>query len=59
MAAVNVQDQAQKERHAEWYDPDITEAPAAIRTLLESYSKVAPDQVVSHINDIVSVYSTN
>ncbi|KAI9730786.1 MAG: hypothetical protein M1818_008066 [Claussenomyces sp. TS43310] len=48
MAAVN--DASIAARSKQWYDDDLTEVNAPIRALLETYSKVPPDQVVPYIN---------
>lgn len=42
-------------RNKQWYDEDLKEVNAPIRNLLETYSNIAPEQVVAHVNDIVSL----
>ena len=46
-------DLSNAERHKQWYDNNLTEVDTPIRKLLESYSKVAAQEVVPHVNDIV------
>ncbi|KAI9830511.1 MAG: hypothetical protein M1819_005469 [Sarea resinae] len=40
-------------RNKQWYDEDLSEVNAPIRSLLETYSKVPPERVVPHINAIL------
>ncbi|KAJ5247766.1 hypothetical protein N7468_002749 [Penicillium chermesinum] len=49
MAATN---DGNKDRHQQWYDPDLEEVNPEIRSLLENYSKVPPADVVKHVNKI-------
>ena len=41
-------------RHQQWYDPDLEDVNPEIRHLLENYSKIPSNEVVSHVNEIVS-----
>lgn len=43
-------------RSKQWYDDDIAEINGPIRTLLEGYAKVPPQEVVPYVNEIVSVF---
>ena len=43
------------ERHKQWYDDDLTEINEPMRRLLETYSKVEPNKVVEHVNDLVGI----
>ena len=43
-------------RHKQWYDDDLAEVNAPIRKLLQTYSKVAPEEVVPHVNNIVTFH---
>ena len=46
-------DPSNAERHKQWYDDNLTEVDMPIRKLLKSYSKIAAQEVVPHVNDIV------
>lgn len=37
-----------------WYENDLQEVPEPAKTLLEGYSKIPSEQVVKHVNDMVS-----
>lgn len=50
MAATN---DGNKDRHQQWYDPDLEEVNPQIRYLLENYSKIPSGDVVKHVNKIV------
>ena len=53
MAATN--ETSSPHRNKGWYQEDLTEVNEPIRKLLESYSKVSSDEVVKHVNKIVSI----
>ena len=53
MAATN--ETSLSERNKGWYQEDLTEVNEPIRKLLESYSKVPSNEVVKHVNKIVSL----
>ena len=55
MAATN--DTSLPERNRKWYQDDVTEVNEPIRKLLETYSKIPSDEVVKHVNQIVSIQS--
>lgn len=38
-----------------WYEEDMKEVPGPAKTLLEEYSKIPSDQVVRHVNSMVSL----
>jgi hypothetical protein len=38
-----------------WYESDLQEIPEPAKTLLEKYSKIPSDQVVHHVNNMVSI----
>ena len=42
------------ERNRKWYQEDLSEVNGPIRELLESYSKIPSEEVVKHVNTIVS-----
>lgn len=54
MAATN--DTSFPERNKGWYNKDLTEVNEPIRKLLEGYSKVPSEEVVKHVNQIVSIH---
>lgn len=37
-----------------WYESDLQEVPEPAKTLLEKYSKIPSDQLVQHVNSMVS-----
>lgn len=37
-----------------WYEDDLEEIAEPAKTLLEKYSKIPSDQIVKHVNDMVS-----
>ena len=41
------------ERQKQWYDDDVTAVNTPMRKLLKNYSKVTPERVVPHVNEIV------
>lgn len=40
----------------DWYESDLEEVPEPAKTLLEKYSHISPDQVVRHVNGMVSLW---
>ena len=42
------------ERSKGWYQKDLTEVNDPVRTLLEKYSKLPSEDIVTHVNTIVS-----
>ena len=54
MAATN--DAADPERRKEWYEEDRTEVNEPMRNLLEKYANVPSEDVVKHVNNVVSAY---
>ena len=42
-----------KDRSVGWYDPKITTLDEPIRTLLQEYSKIPPDEVIPRIVAVV------
>ena len=45
------------EQYKGWYHEELSEVNGPIRKLLEDYSKVPHDEVVKHVNRIVSILS--
>ncbi len=43
-----------RDKSVPWYKGDIGEIPQPARELLEKYSGIAPDTVVSHVYKVVS-----
>lgn len=43
------------EKYSGWYVPDLTSVSDHTRMMLEDYSKVEPEKVVDHVNNIVSI----
>ena len=43
----------------QWYTAEIKSIPPATRELLEKYSGVPADQVVSHVSEVVRHYSAH
>ena len=54
MAATN--DATDAERNNKWYEEDRTEVNEPMRNLLENYAKVPSEDVVRHVNNVVSAY---
>ena len=48
------QSQPSSYKDVKWFKPDIAEIQPAFRALMEDYSKIPPDEVKSHILNIVS-----
>lgn len=42
-------------RTLSWYEDDLKEVAEPAKTLLEEYSKIPSDQVVKHVNGMVSL----
>ena len=51
MAANN--ETSNPERNRGWYREDLTELNEPMRNLLEKYSKIPSENVVSHVNQLV------
>lgn len=52
MAATN--ETSHPERNRGWYQEDLKDINEPMRNLLERYSKVPSEEVVKHVNSIVS-----
>ena len=46
-------------KDVQWFLPEITEVNPAFRVVMEDYSKIPPEEVKSHILNIVSHLSSD
>lgn len=51
----SVEELQSRSRNVNWYKPKLEEVPQAFREVLEQYSGIPPDQVQSHVFDVVRI----